>query len=160
MKNLGTKIKVNDACERGHAEHVLTVAIATYTAAYFNIPIETTPSGAPTHVVGVWVAVEPATVANGCMQVLPGHGAPLNHFQRRDWQICDDQIPAKCAIALPMAPGDALFFSGLAPHGTPPNHTDRSRKAVQLHLVPKGYRRISTDDRLAVFGNEGKVCEC
>lgn len=129
-------------------------------AAYFNTPIEVAPSGAPTHVVGVWVAVEKAAVSNGCMQVLPGYTMPFNHFQRRDWQICDDQVPSAEVTALPMNPGDALFFSGLAPHGTPPNYSDFSRKAVQLHLVPKDYQRITTTERLAQFGKEGTICEC
>eukprot|EP00038_Savillea_parva_P013630 m.211848 g.211848 ORF g.211848 m.211848 type:complete len:329 (+) comp25705_c0_seq1:38-1024(+) len=129
--------------------------------AYFNIPIAKTPNGAPTHVVGVWVAIEPATISNGCMQVIPNRLAPFNHFQRRDWQICDDDItPLDAAVALPMNPGDALYFSGLAVHGTPPNKTDQSRKAVQLHLIPSDYPRCTTDERLTVFGNEGKVCEC
>lgn len=128
--------------------------------AYFNVPVEATPSGAPTHVVGVWVAIEPATVANGCMHVIPGCREPFHHFQVRDWQLCDTDVNTSNDVALPMNPGDVLLFSGLAPHGTPPNKTDRSRKAVQLHLVPKDYPRCSTDERLTVFGNEGRVCEC
>jgi ectoine hydroxylase-related dioxygenase (phytanoyl-CoA dioxygenase family) len=55
--------------------------------AYFNLP-EGTP------VVGVWIALDDATPENGCMHFIPGghREGPIAHFNRRDWQICDEEI--------------------------------------------------------------------
>ena len=63
--------------------------------AYFNCPIRKAPSGAESSVCGVWLALDEATPDNGCMHILtkkPQLGRPILHFQRRDWQICDDQV--------------------------------------------------------------------
>ena len=115
-------------------------------------------------VCGVWIALDPATVENGCMFLLPaahrtaeGAPAPISHFQRRDWQICDEFLlrgkgeacsdgreadvsaegggaaaRAQCAV---LRPGGVLFFDGLAPHGTPTNTSAQRRRALQLHFV-------------------------
>lgn len=50
--------------------------------AFFDLPLETP-------VVGVWIALDEATVENGCMQMLAGghKNGVIAHFQRRDWQL-------------------------------------------------------------------------
>ena len=123
--------------------------------AYFNFPIETP-------VVGVWIALDEATVANGCMHVQPqGHQqGPIVHFKRRDWQICDTEIMGKPCVAVPLKPGGVLLFDGLLPHGTPTNHSVERRKAVQYHYAPASAVKGSLEARLAVFGSEGKDVEC
>ena len=124
--------------------------------AYFNLP-EGTP------VVGVWIALDEATTENGCMVFLPGghHAGPLPHFNRRDWQICDaDILPKDGKVACPLPSGGALIFDGLTPHGTPTNRSDTRRRALQFHYIPKGTARISTEERMALFGSEGRNVAC
>ena len=123
--------------------------------AYFNYPVGT-------RVVGVWIALDPATVENGCMHVQPrGHrSGPVVHFQRRDWQICDTEIMGKPCVAVPLAPGGALFFDSLLPHGTPSNRSPLRRKALQFHYAGQSAQPCPDEDRLAVFGSEGKDVEC
>ena len=55
--------------------------------AYFDLELRT-------RVVGVWIALDPATTGNGCMLVKPGSHlqGPVVHFKRRDWQICDTDV--------------------------------------------------------------------
>ena len=55
--------------------------------AYFDYPTDTA-------VVGVWIAIDPATEENGCLHLIPGshHQGPEPHFSRRDWQICDTEV--------------------------------------------------------------------
>lgn len=124
--------------------------------AYFN-------SDNDKHVVGVWIALDEATIANGCMHILPGkHHEPCIHFTRRDWQICDAttlQIKQQCK-AVPLKPGGVLFFDSFLPHGTPTNHTNFRRRAVQLHFRPQSAAIIEDEARMAVWGAEGKNVEC
>lgn len=124
--------------------------------AYFNLP-EGTP------VVGVWIALDDATLENGCMVFQPGghRQGPIPHFQRRDWQICDAEIlKGGATVAAPIPAGGCLIFDGLTPHGTPSNRSGLRRRAVQFHYVPKGTPRTATEERMRIFGTEGKNVSC
>ena len=123
--------------------------------AYFNYE-----PGTP--IVGVWIALDDATVDNGCMHVLPGthvEGA-VPHFQRRDWQLCDTSIDQGRDTAVPLPSGGALFFHGLLHHGTPANLTNTRRRAVQLHYLPTATAQVPEERRLDIFGHEGKNVTC
>lgn len=123
--------------------------------AYFNYE-----PGTP--IVGVWIALDDATVDNGCMHVLPGthvEGA-VPHFQRRDWQLCDTAIDQTRDTAVPLPAGGALFFHGLLHHGTPTNLTNTRRRAVQLHYLPTATTQVPDERRLNIFGHEGKNVTC
>lgn len=123
--------------------------------AYFDLPLDTP-------VVGVWIALDEATVDNGCMMVYPGshRAGPVVHFQRRDWQICDTYERSAGAMAVPLKPGGALFFHSLLQHGTPANSSSQRRRAVQFHYAPANAVKTSTEERLAIFGEEGKDVTC
>jgi phytanoyl-CoA hydroxylase len=124
-------------------------------AAYFNFHPDTP-------VVGAWIALDEATYENGCMHVIPGShlDGPITHFQRRDWQICDTDVKADANVVAPLQPGGCLFFHGLVHHGTPPNQTDGPRRALQLHYRPEEIVTVTAEERLAVYGDEGKDVTC
>lgn len=113
-------------------------------------------------VVGVWIALDEAGVENGCMHILPGghRAGPRIHFKRRDWQLCDTEMLGVPCTAVPLPPGGCLLFNGLLPHGTPTNHSGKRRRALQFHYAPAGALKISEEERLALFGSEGKDVEC
>ncbi|NJN80826.1 MAG: phytanoyl-CoA dioxygenase family protein [Caldilineaceae bacterium] len=123
--------------------------------AYFELPLETT-------VVGAWIALDPATVENGCMIVVPGshRQGPVVHFKRRDWQICDTDVRNRGALAVPLRPGGCLLFHSLIHHGTPNNNSGLRRRAVQFHYRPVSAPKTSEEQRLAIFGEEGKGVTC
>jgi len=124
--------------------------------AYFNYPLDTP-------VVGVWIALDEATIDNGCMQFLQGQHrkGPQIHFQKRDWQICDTQIMGQRSTAAPLQPGGMLLFSGLLPHGTPHNASGKRRRALQYHYAPADVSTLpDNDERLMHFGSEGKDVTC
>lgn len=123
--------------------------------AYFNFPLDTP-------IVGIWIPFGEVTPENGCMHVLAGAhlGGPQIHFMRRDWQICDTEIPVSSQTAVPMAAGDVLLFDAKLPHGTPANRTQAMRWAVQYHFVPENARRTDDQMRLEAFGAEGKDVTC
>lgn len=115
-----------------------------------------------TPIVGVWIALDPATPENGCMHVIPGSQAegPAPHFRRRDWQLCDTDVDRARDTTVPLPAGGALFFHGLLKHGTPANHTSLRRRAVQFHYVPADTVHVSDQRRLDIFGSEGKDVTC
>jgi phytanoyl-CoA hydroxylase len=123
--------------------------------AYFNLPPETP-------VVGVWIALDEATPENGCMFVIPGsqREGPVIHFKRRDWQICDTDVAADEAWSVPLKPGGCLIFHGLLHHGTPPSRSPQRRRALQFHYKPAGATQIAPEQRMAIFGSEGKDVSC
>jgi phytanoyl-CoA hydroxylase len=123
--------------------------------AYFDYPL-----GTP--VVGVWIALDAATIENGCMQLLPGRHreGPIVHFQRRDWQICDNVILGTRSVAAPLPPGGLLLFDGLLPHGTPHNSSANRRRALQFHYAPDGITQTTAEERMQHFGSEGKNVSC
>ncbi|MEO1017921.1 MAG: phytanoyl-CoA dioxygenase family protein [Pseudomonadota bacterium] len=123
--------------------------------AYFNFPLDT-------RIVGIWIPFEEVTPENGCMHLLAGahRDGPQTHFMRRDWQICDTEIPHSNQTAVPMAAGDVLLFDAKLPHGTPANRTDSMRWAVQYHFVPENVVRTDDQVRLEAFGAEGKDVTC
>lgn len=123
--------------------------------AYFDLPLTDT-------VVGVWIALDEATVDNGCMIIYPGshRQGPVTHFKRRDWQICDTYERPSGSMAVPLKPGGALFFHSLLHHGTPANNSLHRRRAVQFHYAPANAKPTAKEERLAIFGSEGKDVTC
>jgi len=128
--------------------------------AYFDVPPQSP-------IVGVWIALDEAGLDNGCMRVLDGghREGPQIHFERRDWQICDSDVETlhtsdHPVVAVPLQPGGCMLFSGLLPHGTPCNTSDKRRRALQFHYRPEDTETIPTEERLAAFGSEGKNVSC
>jgi phytanoyl-CoA hydroxylase len=123
--------------------------------AYFNLPLET-------KVVGAWIALADVTPEMGCMHVISGAHTrgPQLHFKRRDWQICDDQIHPHRRMAISMQAGDVLLFDSKLPHGTPINKTTHQRFAIQFHFAPSSAITTSDEQRMAIFGSEGKDVRC
>ncbi len=79
-----------------------------------------------------WVAIDSATVGNGCLHVVPGtHRANLPHQDDsiQGHILQDHQIDISKQIPVELDPGDGIFFdSGLA-HRSYPNHSDLFRRA-------------------------------
>ena len=123
--------------------------------AYFNLPEGTT-------VIGVWVALDEATAENGCLHVIPGshREGPMIHFKRRDWQICDTDVPVGRDTMVPLKPGGCLFWHGLTHHGSPVNQSEQRRRALQFHYKPASCGEVTTQERMAVYGSEGKDVDC
>ncbi len=97
--------------------------------AYFSVtPLEA--------ICGVWIALDDATVENGCMHTIPGShkwGA-LRHHHDRDCEIVPDRLAAQNDIVpVELPAGGAMFFSGMLPHQTPPNTSPDRRRALQFH---------------------------
>lgn len=125
--------------------------------AYFELTPET-------RVVGVWIALDPAGIENGCMRVMPGwhHDRKYWHFQIRDLQICDSEMDGlqEQRVAVPLEPGGCLIFDSYIPHGTPSNFTASRRRALQFHYHAVGAQKITAEERIAIWGGEANNIAC
>jgi len=95
----------------------------------------------PDGMVTVWVALEEATVANGCL--FYGNGTHLGpvvaHTAPAD-EPFNLQIPAEVAAqqtmtAAPVSCGGVSFHHGLTFHQSSANTSDRWRRALAMHYV-------------------------
>ena len=97
-------------------------------SAYWNIR--------PMDLCSIWVALEDATVANGCMRVLPGtQHQLLEHKHLEDFMVTDDQLDLSSEVIVPLKKGGVLFFHSLVLHATSPNTSDTSRRAMVVSYM-------------------------
>jgi phytanoyl-CoA hydroxylase len=124
--------------------------------AYFSVkPLES--------VCGVWIAIDEATVQNGCMHMLKGQhkvGA-LRHEHKRDCEINVRKLDLSTLTPVPLKPGGALFFSGMVPHETPPNRSEHRRRALQFHFRGSRSEILPGPDYDEVFKDaDGQPASC
>ena len=87
-------------------------------------------------VCGVWIALDRAIIANGCMHVIPGgHVAgPRRHeWSKVDCEITTPEVNPADAVPIELPPGGLMIFHGLLPHETPVNNSGLRRRALQFH---------------------------
>lgn len=97
----------------------------------------------PLRVVGLWFALEDATVENGCLWVIPGgHEVGLkSRFIRADgggtrFEVIDDTPwPEENLQPLEVRKGTVIVLHGLLPHLSRENTSARSRHAYTLHVI-------------------------
>jgi len=91
-----------------------------------------------------WLAVEDATLQNGCLQVQSG-GADIP-LKEQFLRYPDDSTELKTLHHMPWPNDDSakplevnkgtlVVFNGLLPHFSAPNLSDKSRHAFTLHIT-------------------------
>jgi ectoine hydroxylase-related dioxygenase (phytanoyl-CoA dioxygenase family) len=109
---------------------------------------------APADLCSVWTALDPATLENGCMRVIPGsHKLDLiqSKSQSGNGPLEDDQINVADAIDVPMEPGSSLFFHSRLLHGSEPNHSTQSRRAFITSFMSARSRLTRDEGRSRFF---------
>ena len=107
----------------------------------------------PESCVGFWVAIEDATIENGCMwAVAGGHKEPLRQrFLKVDNKMKMVQVnetPMKKADTPLEAPaGSLILLHGRLPHLSGSNTSSKSRHAYALHVID-GRTKYSSDNWL------------
>lgn len=76
------------------------------------------------------IVVDEATVANGCLHIIPESHKLGNLKVKRyaEGQI-EDHIDVTKAVALEAQPGDVVMFTSYTVHGSKPNTTDKPRRS-------------------------------
>lgn len=96
----------------------------------------------PIDIVGLWFALEDATIENGCLWAIPGghrsglksrwvrapEGMKFEIFDTEPWP--EDQL-----VPLEVLKGSLILLHGLLPHRSFENRSSRSRHAYTLHLI-------------------------
>jgi ectoine hydroxylase-related dioxygenase (phytanoyl-CoA dioxygenase family) len=96
------------------------------------------------HSISIWVALDDATLSNGCLYYAPGThksaryetvdigknlGGLFNVYP--DWRAIDP-------VAGPCPAGSAVFHNGLTAHGAGANMTNKPRRAMTCAYMPDG----------------------
>ncbi len=101
--------------------------------------------------VTLWCAIDPASVSNGCIHVVPGSHRKglIQHVELADWQIDETQFPVNTARPVEMAAGDALFLNVLTVHASGANCSAMERLAaiVNYYSLPR------SPDQLSKYGS-------
>jgi phytanoyl-CoA hydroxylase len=97
----------------------------------------------PLRMVGLWFALEDATVENGCLWVIPG-GHKLgfkSRFLRAEgggtrFEVIDEASwPVETLTPLEVKKGTLIVLHGLLPHLSRENRSSKSRHAYTLHVI-------------------------
>ncbi|TNN62930.1 Phytanoyl-CoA dioxygenase domain-containing protein 1 [Liparis tanakae] len=107
-------------------------------------------------VVGLWIALEDATVNNGCLWFIPGsHNGgisrrmvrtppgsfPLTDFAGREQSYADEQF-----VAVPVKKGSVVLIHGEVVHRSAQNTSEDSRHVYTFHLMESQNTRWSPDN--------------
>lgn len=98
----------------------------------------------------VWLAVEDADIANGCMWFQPGsHLRGQLDFDEKHFVYEAEGMGEKVAMETPA--GHAIFFSDLLLHNSPTNRSDRLRPGFTMTFVPADVPIHKNKNRWAVL---------
>lgn len=92
----------------------------------------------------IWVALDDATLGNGCMWYLPGTHKSARYENSGIGEQLDalfDVYPewrAIAPVACPCPAGSAVFHNGLVAHGAGANMTNKPRRAMTCAYMPDG----------------------
>ncbi|MDF2671562.1 MAG: phytanoyl-CoA dioxygenase [Paenibacillus sp.] len=108
----------------------------------------------PADLVSAWVALDDATIENGCMWMVPGSHKWGNHqkYLSADERFMPvhrqpDQLPADAvvqAVPFEIKKGQVGYHHSLTWHGSPHNRSEKKRRAIAVHYMP-GHTRYVPD---------------
>ena len=96
--------------------------------------------------ISVWIALEDATLANGCMWYLPGSHRLARHDRNvgigQDlgglFKVYPDMLANAQPVAAPLRAGSCGFHNGMTAHGAGANMTAGNRTAMTCGYMPAG----------------------
>ncbi|XP_034937888.1 phytanoyl-CoA dioxygenase domain-containing protein 1 homolog [Chelonus insularis] len=100
----------------------------------------------PPKLVGIWVALDDATLENGCLWIAPGShksGVHRRYLRNKDSGSSEllvydrpmPRYPASNFHAVPVRKGSCIVIDGLVVHYSKPNHSEKSRHAYTFHII-------------------------
>ncbi|MBI2298373.1 MAG: phytanoyl-CoA dioxygenase family protein [Armatimonadetes bacterium] len=96
----------------------------------------------PGECMAAWLALDPSTVENGGLRVVPGsHVSPLQcpHPADETQSFSQHEVDLQSewrVVPVDLRPGDILYFLGRLIHGSPPNESSRFRRSFICHYIP------------------------
>lgn len=97
----------------------------------------------PQDIIGLWFALEDATLENGCLWAIPGgHKLGLKSIWKRNaeggmtFEVLDETPwPEEQLVPLEVTKGSLIVLNGQLPHKSLANRSSRSRHAYTLHVI-------------------------
>lgn len=91
----------------------------------------------------IWIALDDATVHNGCVHyVLGSHRrGRIQHERTVPGAVLVEAVNDEATVPYPVPAGDALFHDVQVLHGSPPNQTDLPRRAYCIVYIRDGIAR-------------------
>ena len=134
-----------------------TAFLGPNTDLYYNQKVYKNPSGTksfcwhqddaygpvePSPYLTLWIAINDATLENGCISVLPGsHHQGLVPHRDGDFGLeCHSLDDPDQGVIVPVPAGSVICFWSQLMHKSGPNKTDEVRKAIVLQFSPEGLR--------------------
>jgi ectoine hydroxylase-related dioxygenase (phytanoyl-CoA dioxygenase family) len=133
-----------DACERVYGPEA---SVACFRAMFMNKPAGL-GTFLPWHqdrwtwldrdpLLTVWMALDPATRENGCVQIVPrSHRAGLINPSHPSGFLTEEQAaewaPPGREVYVELEPGDVALLHNHLLHGSDKNHSDQSRRAFSV----------------------------
>lgn len=99
-----------------------------------------------------WLAIDRATIENGCMRVLPGshHGGAL--ATRDDLRLRDQEgVDEAQQVCVELPAGHCMFHHCLTLHATSANHSALRRRAIAITYMPVDLRWIGKPEQVREY---------
>jgi phytanoyl-CoA hydroxylase len=110
--------------------------------------------------VTVWTALDAATIANGCVQVIPG-SHHLGLLSERGHVISDEQVREHCrperVVHIELIPGEAVLLHNWLLHASDINRTDIPRRAFSVCYMDARTRRARDGKAYPTVFGEGAL---
>ena len=108
----------------------------------------------PANLVSCWLTLDDVDVSNGAMHVIPRtHHHLVEHGQSNQTAALldlGDEVDSERATVIDLPAGGAMFHHCQTMHHTPPNVTDRQRRAFAIHFMTPGTKKIKSGECLDV----------
>lgn len=107
----------------------------------------------PSSCMGIWLAVEDASVQNACLYAVPGSqkAGTLKHWVKRDGKMVltnDKKYSTDGGVCVEAVKGTVVLLHGDLVHWSSQNQSSTSRHAYTLHLVESDHCLWSVDNWL------------
>ena len=96
----------------------------------------------PANLVSCWLTLDDVDVHNGAMHLLPGsHLRPAAHQTSKETgALLETDVGGAQPVIVDLPAGGCMFHHCQTLHYTPPNNTERQRRAFAIHVMPPGTR--------------------
>jgi hypothetical protein len=102
----------------------------------------------PGDAITVWLAIDPSTVENGCLRVIPGsHLAAVAHTGGADpFFNQETSVDESRAVDVELERGACSVHSAMLVHGSPPNRSTTRRCGYTMRYMPTTVRFLKADE--------------
>lgn len=112
----------------------------------------------PDPLVTVWTALDAATIANGCVQVIPGSHRYLINPENESGFITPEQTAEHCSddkrVYIELEPGEVALLHNWLLHSSDKNETDLPRKGFSVCYIDAATRDIRPLEERAKYDQQ------